>query len=138
MVKGAKVCAILSCKAQNDKEHGKQGGFFSLPSLEKKRDLRQLWVNQARLPEAYMKTPCNRRICFRHFQSSDFDTSGQRLTIIIGKVLSLLEACLDLISSPSTSMKIQIMGGKVTENPRSGRSNCFVLFLFIFKKLLFF
>ena len=31
-------------------------------------------------------------------------------------VLSLLEACFDLILSPSPSMKIQIMGGKITEN----------------------
>ena len=35
---------------------------------------------------------------------------------IAGKVQSLLEACLDLISSPSPSMKIQTMGGKITEN----------------------
>ena len=34
------------------------------------------------------------------------------------KVVSLLEACFDLISSPSPSMKIQIMGGKITENLR--------------------
>ena len=33
-----------------------------------------------------------------------------------GKVLSRLEACFDLISSPSPSMKIQIIGGKITEN----------------------
>ena len=33
-----------------------------------------------------------------------------------GKVLSLLEACFDLISGSSLSMKIQIMGGKITEN----------------------
>ena len=33
-----------------------------------------------------------------------------------GKLLSLLEACFGLISSPSLSMKIQIMGGKITEN----------------------
>ena len=33
-----------------------------------------------------------------------------------GKVLSLLEACFDLILSPSPSMKIQIMGRKITEN----------------------
>ena len=32
------------------------------------------------------------------------------------KVISILEACFDLISSPSPSMKIQIMGGKITEN----------------------
>ena len=31
------------------------------------------------------------------------------------KVLSLLEACFDLISSPSPFMKVQIMGGKITE-----------------------
>ena len=32
------------------------------------------------------------------------------------KVLSLLEAWFDLISGSSLSMKIQIMGGKITEN----------------------
>ena len=32
------------------------------------------------------------------------------------KVLSLLEACFDLISGSSLSMKIQIMGGRITEN----------------------
>ena len=31
------------------------------------------------------------------------------------KALSLLEACFDLISSPSPFMKVQIMGGKITE-----------------------
>ena len=34
----------------------------------------------------------------------------------VSKVLSLLDACFDLISSPSPSMKIQIMGKKITEN----------------------
>ena len=34
----------------------------------------------------------------------------------IFKVLSLLEACFDLMSSPSPSMKIQILGRKITEN----------------------
>jgi hypothetical protein len=32
------------------------------------------------------------------------------------KVLSLLEACFDLILGSSLHMKIQIMGGKITEN----------------------
>ena len=55
-----------------------------------------------------------------------------------GKVLSLLEACFDLISPPSPSMKIQIMGGKMTENlgfhsPLRKVKIFFVLFLFIFK-----
>ena len=35
---------------------------------------------------------------------------------LISKVLSFLEVCFDLILSPSLSMKIQIMGGKITEN----------------------
>ena len=38
------------------------------------------------------------------------------LKVMKGKVLSLLEAYFDLISSPSPSMKIQIMGGKITES----------------------
>ena len=54
------------------------------------------------------------------------------------KVLSILEACFDLISSHSPSMKIQIMGGKITENlgfqsPLQKVKKNFVLFLFIFK-----
>ena len=36
--------------------------------------------------------------------------------MIHSKVLSLLEACFDLISLPSPSMKIEIMRGKTTEN----------------------
>ena len=34
----------------------------------------------------------------------------------VTKVLSLLEACFDLISGSTLHMKIQIMGGKITEN----------------------
>ena len=44
---------------------------------------------------------------------------GPHLQSASGKVLSLLEACFDLISGSSPSMKIQIMGGKITENLRS-------------------
>ena len=35
---------------------------------------------------------------------------------LIGKVLYLLEACFHLISSLSPSIKIKIMGGKITDN----------------------
>ena len=35
---------------------------------------------------------------------------------LLDKVLSLLEARLDLILSPSPSMKIQMISGKITEN----------------------
>jgi hypothetical protein len=36
----------------------------------------------------------------------------------IVKVLYFLEACFDLISGSSLHMKIQIMGGKITENEK--------------------
>ena len=57
-----------------------------------------------------------------------------------GKVLSLLEACFDLISSPSLSMKIQIMGRKITENlgfksPLRKVKKIFCLFSFHFQIL---
>ena len=48
------------------------------------------------------------------------------------KVLSLLEAFFDLISGSSLSMKIQIMGRKITENPGAGRSKNFSTFFFSF------
>ena len=53
------------------------------------------------------------------------------------KVLSLLEACCDLISGFSLHMKIQIIGGKITENlgfkSQLRRVNFFCpFFLFIF------
>ena len=58
--------------------------------------------------------------------------------ILDGKVLSLLEACFDLISGSSLSMKIQIMGGKITENlgfksPLQKVKTFLFFFLFIFK-----
>ena len=53
----------------------------------------------------------NRRRCFLHFHSW-----GCRLLLLLQhKVLSFLEACFDLISSPSPSTKIQITGGKINE-----------------------
>jgi hypothetical protein len=52
------------------------------------------------------------------------------------KVIFLLEACFDLISGSSLSMKIQIIGGKLLKiwcsNPRSGRSKNFCSFFFSF------
>ena len=54
------------------------------------------------------------------------------------KVLSLLEGCFDLIASPSPSMKIQIVGSKITKKPgvlilaTEGQKKI-VLFLFIVK-----
>ena len=47
-------------------------------------------------------------------QQSSFVTTVRLLQIC--KVLSLLEACFDLISGSSLSIKIQIMGGKIIEN----------------------
>ena len=55
----------------------------------------------------------------RNLHWDSFD--NQQKYLEIGKkfkVLSLLEACFDLILSPSPSMKIQIMGRKIIENLR--------------------
>ena len=45
-----------------------------------------------------------------------FTLKKNKKTIKVWKVLSLLEACFDLILGSSLSMKIQIMGWKITEN----------------------
>jgi hypothetical protein len=50
------------------------------------------------------------------FLSLLFLGSNAHAEIQTFKVLSLLEACFDLISSSSLLVKIQIMGGKITEN----------------------
>ena len=53
----------------------------------------------------------------RNLHWDSFD--NQQKYLEIGKkfkVLSLLEACFDLILSPSPSMKIKIMGRKIIEN----------------------
>ena len=62
------------------------------------------------------------------------------LFFIVIKVLSLLEGCLDLIFSPSPSVKIQIKGGKIVQNsgvqiPALEGQNCFVIFSFHFQIL---
>ena len=54
------------------------------------------------------------------------------------KVLTLLEACFDLILDSLLSMKIQIMGGKITENlgfksPLRKVKKILFFFLFLFK-----
>ena len=41
---------------------------------------------------------------------------GIQVSFFLDKVLFLLEACFDLILGYSLSMKIQIMGGRITEN----------------------
>ena len=56
----------------------------------------------------------------------------------VSKVLSFLEACFDLNSPPSLSMKIQILDGKITENlgfksPLRKVKFFLFSFLFIFK-----
>ena len=78
--------------------------------------------------------------CFVYdFWKLNFNASFFVLLSLCYKVLSLLEACFDLISVITLpSMKIRIMGGKITENlgfesPLRKVKRFFVLFLFIFK-----
>ena len=74
-----KVCVVPFCRTSSEKD--KQKGYFRLPSLAKKRDLRQQYVTGAGLPEIYMQHEGEPRICFRHFHPSCFDTTGQKLTL---------------------------------------------------------
>ena len=59
---------------------------------------------------------------------------------LAGKVLSLSEAYFDLISGSSLSMKIQIMGGKITENlwfkPPLRKVKIFLFFFLLIFKFL--
>ena len=61
--------------------------------------------------------------------------------ITIVKVLSLLEGCLYLISSPSPSLKIQIKGGKIVQKSRvqipAPEGQVFLPFFFIFNILFY-
>ena len=79
-------CVLKWCRSQTDGP-GKSGGFFSLPSLEKKYAERLRVVNGAELGEAYM-TPeagkMNYRICWRHYKPSDIYTAGKRLILLPG------------------------------------------------------
>ena len=74
-----KVCVVPFCRTSSEKD--KQKGYFRLPSLAKKRDLRQQYVTGAGLPEIYMQHEGEPRICFRHFHPSCFDTTGGKLTL---------------------------------------------------------
>jgi hypothetical protein len=63
---------------------------------------------------------------------------SSNLEQLVYKVLSFLEACFDLISDSSLSRKIQIMGGKITENlgfksPLRKVKKFPFFFIFIFK-----
>ena len=73
---------------------------------------------------------------FHHLaHQHDFDrTNG--VFIISGKVEKILKGSLDLISSPSPSVKIQIMGGKVCSSRKGKTFLGIVNKLFVFKSLL--
>ena len=69
------------------------------------------------------------------FPNYNFHITSNKDTYVNCKVLSLLEGCLDLISSASLSMKIQIAGGNYTKNlgfksPLRKVKFFFALFLF--------
>ena len=101
--------------------------FLSLPPQPMTSDLK-LWIHFSKDSNKFLMKKKIWKSFIILLSSSRFQINSvvsfrQSNTIIwtlmslcTGKVLSLLEACFDLISSPSPSMKIQIMGGKITEN----------------------
>ena len=87
----AAQCVIRWCRLQSDGP-GKSGGFFNLPSLEKKYSERLKVVNACGLGEAYMTPEAgkrNYRICWRHWKMSDIDTTGKRLTLQAGRYIHM-------------------------------------------------
>ena len=89
----ATQCCIRWCRSQTDGP-GKSGGFFKIPSLDKKYSERLKVVNAAGLGEAYMTPEAgkrNYRICWRHYKESDIDRTGQRLTLNGGRYKYILK-----------------------------------------------
>jgi hypothetical protein len=72
----------------------------------------------------------------------DKKNKERKILSFLETTISLLEACFDLISGSSLHMKIQFMGGKITENlgfklqiPAPEGQKLFVLFTFHFQIL---
>ena len=65
----------------------------------------------------------------RDARHQDYFTIMLKNSTLVSKVLSLLEACFDLISGSSLSIKFKSWAGKLPKiwgsNPRSGRSSSF-------------
>ena len=68
--------------------------------------------------KAWNYSSCNKQQFFYNFSCMfpNLNIFFQFNSNLLGKVLSHLEARFDLISGCSLSMKIQIMGGKISEN----------------------
>jgi hypothetical protein len=95
--------------------------------------LTQNMTTFVRFTKIYTDCVLNFRLFFQIFLNLT-----KSVVVFWGKVLSLLEACFDLISGSSLHMKIQIMGGKITENlgfksPLRKVKKILSFFLFIFK-----
>ena len=77
-----KTCCLAWCRAQNDRDAGQSGAFFTLPGLKRWYSYRQQCVQAVGLPEVYMQQETNNaRICWRHYLASEIETSGQRLRL---------------------------------------------------------
>ena len=69
----------LVCREEGDK------GFFALP---KNKIIRESWIKEAKLSDFFIKNPLmSQRICWRHFNSSQIKSEGQRWTLVKGMFL---------------------------------------------------
>ena len=56
------------CKAD-----GESNGLYRLPKKDEKR---KMWLKNLKVDDYYLKTKKDFRVCFRHFQDSDYRTIG--------------------------------------------------------------
>ena len=80
------------------------GGFFSLPKPERKRNL---WIESANLGE-YYRTPISFKksvyICFRHFDEKYLKKTGERQGLLPGRIWMVL----NIVSNAHKLKKIWI------------------------------
>ena len=94
---------VNTCIIHNCGLTGENSGFFKIPNNE---NVRQLWVNQLHLSDYYLKTKKLYRVCYRHFPTEAFKTSGKYLTLHKGIILYHLWAIQLLIGRALLSNKI--------------------------------
>ena len=134
LVQNVTLCSYVACTTLGESKgiyHFVKGCIQALALLDS-NDLTQRSVESN---QCYIEI--SEGIIFRQITTPNHEFLLAVCWSLESKVLSLLEACFDLISSPSPSMKIQIMGRKITENLGFESSlwkvNLFVLFVFIFE-----
>ena len=76
-------CILPTCKQQI--EGGKGGGYSGFFNLPQKKEIRQKWIDATGLDQKYLDKTGDYRVCYRHFNPSDFKTDLKYLRLHYGK-----------------------------------------------------